>query len=153
MSAILVQPAGVAQLDALAQLFDQYRQFYQQPADLAAARRFLAARMAAGDAHALLGFVDGVALGFTQLYPIHSSVSMRRAFVLNDLYVAPAARRRGLARALIEAAVEHARAEGAVWLRLETALDNHAAQALYEQLGWQREQHFLSYHYSIKESQ
>jgi len=68
-----------------------------------------------------------------------------RTWLLNDVYVAPSARRQGVAAALLTAAAEHARALGAASLSLSTALDNAPAQALYESLGWQRERQFCEY--------
>ncbi|HET7930848.1 MAG TPA: GNAT family N-acetyltransferase, partial [Rhodanobacteraceae bacterium] len=81
----------------------------------------------------------GAALGFTQLYPAFSSVAARRIWILNDLFVAPNARRRGVARELMQAARAFAAETGAIRLVLETAEDNHSAQGLYEALGYLRE--------------
>jgi GNAT superfamily N-acetyltransferase len=61
------------------------------------------------------------------------------------LFVTHEARRRGVGRALLQTAAEFARAEGAAWLKLSTALDNSAAQALYEMAGWQRDKAFCVY--------
>ena len=49
------------------------------------------------------------------------------------------------ARALMETARAYASSQGASRLDLETAIDNHQAQALYEGLGYEREQHFYKY--------
>lgn len=87
----------------------------------------------------------GKALGFTLLYPTWSSLSMKPWWNLNDLYVVPAARQRGVARALMERARRLAEESGASGLGLETAKDNFAAQKLYEQLGWKREEEFFRY--------
>jgi ribosomal protein S18 acetylase RimI-like enzyme len=87
----------------------------------------------------------GAALGFTQLYPLFSSVRMVRTWLLNVLFVAAGARRQGVAKALLEAAATQARNLGAASLSLSTALDNAPAQALYESLGWQRDRQFCSY--------
>ncbi len=79
------------------------------------------------------------------MYPLFSSVRTVRTWLLNDLFVAAAARRRGVAKALLEAAVGHARALGAASLSLSTALDNAPAQALYESMGWERDRQFCEY--------
>ena len=50
----------------------------------------------------------------------------------------PDARGRGLAKAVVEALTEHARAHGVEVLVLDARGNNHAAHALYERLGWQR---------------
>ncbi len=141
-----VRQATVLDLDTLAPLFDGYRQFYGQPADLARAHDFLAERLRQHESLILLARDDhGEGLGFTQLYPLFSSVRTVRTWLLNDLFVAPSARRQGVAAALLGAAAEHARALGAAGLSLSTARDNAPAQALYESLGWQRDRQFCEY--------
>ena len=150
MSAIHVRQAVLADLDAVADLFDHYRQFYGQASDLAAARAFLTARFEHGESTIFLAESEGQALGFTQLYPSFSSVSMARVFVLNDLYVAPSARRHGVGQQLLKAAVIHAGQLGAVRLSLTTAVDNVTAQSLYESTKWLRDEKFYTYHLALK---
>lgn len=141
-----VRQATVHDLDTLVPLFDGYRQFYGQPSDPGGVRAFLGARFAHHQSVILLALDDnGAGLGFTQLYPLFSSVRMVRTYLLNDLFVAPAARRQGAAAALLREAAAHARALGAASLSLSTALDNAPAQALYESLGWQRDRQFCEY--------
>jgi GNAT superfamily N-acetyltransferase len=141
-----IRQATVLDLDTLAPLFDGYRQFYGQPADLARAHDFLAERIRLHESVILLARDEpGDGLGFTQLYPLFSSVRTVRTWLLNDLFVAASARRQGVAAALLGAATEHARALGAASLSLSTALDNAPAQALYESLGWQRDRQFCEY--------
>jgi ribosomal protein S18 acetylase RimI-like enzyme len=55
---------------------------------------------------------------------------------LAELYVVPERRGQGLGRALMEAAIEVARAEGADHMDLGTSEDDVAARALYESLGF-----------------
>jgi ribosomal protein S18 acetylase RimI-like enzyme len=55
---------------------------------------------------------------------------------LAELYVVPSRRGQGLGRAIMEAAIEAARAEGATYMDLGTAEDDTAARALYESLGF-----------------
>ncbi|HEX9068702.1 MAG TPA: GNAT family N-acetyltransferase [Ktedonobacterales bacterium] len=142
---ITVTLATPDDLDTLAPLFDGYRQFYRQPTDLAAARDFLRERLTRGESVIFLAWRGGNAAGFTQLYPTFSSVSMKRLWILNDLFVVADARRAGVAQALLERARRHAVETGAKGLTLQTARDNIPAQALYESLGWTREQMFYAY--------
>lgn len=136
---VSISRAGPADLDALAALFDAYRQFYGQPADLARAREWLRSRLRLGESVALLARRDGQPAGFVQLYPMFSSVRTARTWILNDLFVDPAARRHGVARALLEAAAGFARSDGAAGIALETAQDNAAARALYRAAGWRED--------------
>ena len=133
---VTVRRATHANLDALAPLFDAYRRFYAQPGDIERARAFLGERLQRGESAVLLAELDGRPVGFTQLYPMFSSVRTARTWVLNDLFVGEDARRRGVAQALLAAAAEFARAQGAAALMLETAQDNDAARALYRAAGW-----------------
>src|SRR5688572_7477505 len=130
----MVRRAEPHDLDRLAELFDQYRQFYARPADLALARAFLQQRMARGESILLAASASARVEGFVQLYPTFCSVAAGPLLILYDLYVEPAARRGGLARALLSAARDAGRARGAVRLELATAISNGAAQALYESM-------------------
>jgi len=150
MSSITIRQAVLADLDAVAILFDAYRQFYGQASDEAAAKAFLQARFEHGQSVVLLAESQGQTVGFTQLYPSFSSVSMARVFVLNDLFVAPTARRMGVGEALLNAAADHARQLGAVRLSLTTNVQNLPAQSLYESMGWERDQKFYAYHLALK---
>ena len=130
----------------IAPLFDAYRQFYEQPADADAALAFITARLERGESVILLARrTDGSALGFCQLYPSFCSVLAAPIYVLYDLFVVPDARRLGVGRALLLAAEAHARATGHARMDLTTARNNLRAQALYESLGWVRDEVFLSY--------
>jgi len=133
-------------LDDLAPLFDGYRQFYGQRSDLAAARAFLGERIERDESVIYVAYADGGAAGFTQLYPSFSSVSLKRLWILNDLFVRSDIRRGGVARALLERARLHAVETGAKGLVLSTALTNGPAQNLYESCGWQRDDEFFQYH-------
>ena len=142
---MLVKRADLGDLDDLAPLFDGYRQFYGQRADLAAARAFLSERLRRDESVIFLASADGMALGFTQLYPSFSSVSLKRLWILNDLFVSPAARRGGVGRRLLERAREWAVETGAKGLTLTTALTNSAARSLYESCGWRLDDEFAHY--------
>jgi GNAT superfamily N-acetyltransferase len=142
---MLVRRAGLADIGDLAPLFDDYRQFYGQRSDLAAARAFLSERLRRDESVIFIASADDVALGFTQLYPSFSSVSVKRLWILNDLFVSPAARRGGVGRRLLERAREWAVETGAKGLTLTTALTNSAARSLYESCGWRLDDEFAHY--------
>ena len=150
-SPFTVRQAVLADLDLLAPMLDQYRQFYQRPSDLAAARTFLLDRFNHGESVLFIAQDGESVLGFTQMYPSFSSVSLKRAFVFNDLFVAEAGRRRGVGKALIEAAAAYAKAVDAKFLTLSTARTNDSAQALYESTGWKREDSFVAYNLVLQD--
>ena len=141
-----IRPATLADAAAIAPLFDAYRQFYEQPADLAAAQRFIHERLEHNESVMLVAQDDaGAAVGFCQLYPSFCSVEAAPIYVLYDLFVAPSARGQGAGRFLLLAAEDHARRQGRVRMDLTTAHTNHAAQALYEAMGWELDTVFRAY--------
>lgn len=149
MTSITVRQAVLSDLDTLVPLFDGYRQFYGRPSDPKAVRAFLLARLDHGESVLFLAWHGTTPIGFTQLYPSFSSVSLGRILILNDLFVHESGRRKGAAAALIAAAVAYARSVRAVRLTLSTAITNSAAQTLYHTTGWQRDEHFLHYELSV----
>jgi ribosomal protein S18 acetylase RimI-like enzyme len=147
MTAIPVRRAQPEDLKLLLPLFEAYRDFYKCASDPRAARDFLADRLKRGDSVVFIALDETAAAGagFVQLYPVFSSLQMRRAWILNDLFVAPAYRRHRVAQRLMEAARALALETRAATIVLETAPDNHAARRLYESLGYRLEQSFLQY--------
>jgi ribosomal protein S18 acetylase RimI-like enzyme len=147
---IQVREARSGDLPVLGRLFDEYRQFYKLPTAVERATEYLRARLAAGDSVVLVaGDESQRLLGFTQLYPTWCSLLAGPVYVLYDLYVPPHARRQGIARALIEAAAQRASRDGKLRMTLSTARSNVNAQALYESLGWERDNEFYVYNLSV----
>jgi ribosomal protein S18 acetylase RimI-like enzyme len=137
-----VRRATTADLDLVAPLFDDYRQFYGCTPDLELARRFLGERLDRGESVIFVAVINGNGVGFVQLYPTFTSIGARRAWILNDLYVKADARRQGVGKALMDAARKLAEETGAAWLELATAKDNATAQALYRRCGYQRDEKY-----------
>lgn len=147
---MIITQATIADIDVIAPLFDGYRQFYGKPADLESARAFLFDRFVNYQSIVFLAKDErDDAVGFTQLFPSFSSVSMARTFILNDLFVAPRARRAGVGAKLIDAAEIYARSVGAIRLTLSTATDNDSAKALYISNGWKRDESFDVFHLGL----
>lgn len=140
--------ASIEHIERLSVLFNLYRVFYNQASDLRAAKNFLQARFQNKDSVVFAAKDNGEIIGFTQLYPSFSSVSMKRVWILNDLYVEEPYRRKGAAKLLMNAAEEYAKESGAVRLILATQISNTNAQKLYEARGYAKDEEF--YHYALR---
>lgn len=134
----------------VAKLFDQYRIFYKQESNIEAAQAFVLERMEKNESVIFVVEENGNFLGFTQLYPSFSSVSMKKIWILNDLFVSKTARNKGVAQYLLDAAKKFATETNAKSLDLQTANDNKPAQALYEKNGYELEKAFRSYSLMIQ---
>jgi ribosomal protein S18 acetylase RimI-like enzyme len=146
MSAISTRRATLGDLDAVAPLFDAYRQFYKQDPDLPRVRKFMKERIERNESIVFVAETDtGKIIGFCQLYPTFCSVRAAPTYVLYDLFVSPGARGTGAGRSLMLAAEVHAAKAGVARMELSTARDNTVAQSLYESLDWVRDEAFFVY--------
>lgn len=132
-------------LEGIASLFNSYRIFYSQPADEAGARSFIENRLKEKDSVIFVAADQTGYKGFVQLYPTYSSISMKKAWILNDLYVITSARQQGIAQKLVELAIELCGNTKAAYLTLETVPTNEQAKKLYEKNGFVLDETFLHY--------
>jgi len=145
MDNVRILRAVMSDLDDLRPLFQAYRVFYKQHPDSAGQHHFLHERLANHDSAIFIARSDERAVGFAQLFTTCSSVHLGPSLVLEDLYVEPDARGKGMARALLDRAKAHAVQLKATGMFLETAHTNRAAQRVYERAGWQMESIFRKY--------
>jgi len=140
---MIIRRAKKKDISQLSVLFDKYRIFYKQKSDMDSARSFLKKRMKRKESVIFVAEERKDLVGFIQLFPIFSSVSMQRTWLLNDLYVNEKARGMGVATALLNAAKDFGAETNSKWLLLQTAADNFTAQKVYEKNGWIRETDFF----------
>jgi GNAT superfamily N-acetyltransferase len=134
---ISVKKAAIEDINGVSELFNSYRMFYKQETDLGLASSFISERIR--NSESVIFFAqdsEGNYLGFTQLYPTFSSVSVKKSWVLNDLFVAENFRKFGIAKQLMNSAKKLAIETNANGIALETSENNFNAQALYESLGY-----------------
>ena len=142
----MVRLAVIADIEQVAMLFDQYRQFYDQTADIALAKNFIANRLNQNDSVIIVAEnSENKLVGFCQIYPSFCSLAAAKIGILYDLFVDTTNRKTGAGRALMLAAHEYAASNNMVRLDLTTAKNNAKAQALYESLGWARDDVFYAY--------
>jgi len=148
MTKFSTRQATIDDLDPLAELFDLYRIFYGQESDIDGARQFLFQRFEHRESVIFLvqDLEKNQYVGFTQLYPSFSSVSMQRSWILNDLYIRPEYRGIGLATSLLQSAENYALQTKAKGISLETAKSNERAQQIYQRSGYVTEEEFVHYY-------
>ena len=150
---VTVRRAQPADIDVLVSLFEGYRAFYKCASNESLARTFLLDRLQSGDSvvFVALDADRGAGAGFVQLYPTFSSLRMRRAWILNDLFVGPSYRGHHVAKRLMAAARALAVETQSATVALETARENHVARKLYESLGYHPEKAFVQYVLEVSE--
>jgi GNAT superfamily N-acetyltransferase len=136
-AAAQVSPVREEEFEALLPLIAAYQGFYEvEDADRDRNRSFFRRFLAPSEVGLLLAAREegGEILGYACLYWHFSSTKAAETVLMNDLFVVPEARGRGVGRALIEASADVARERGAAWLEWATAPDNHTAQRLYDSM-------------------
>lgn len=146
MNAVEIRAAGPHDIPELVRLFNAYRAFYGESPAPERAFVYIQDRVVGSSGRYFLAWLADKAVGFTHLIPSTNTLAMRPIWFLEDLYVDPAARRRGVATRLMQHAEQFARSTGAERLTLATAHDNLHAQHLYAKMGYVREDHFWYFH-------
>ena len=102
-----IRRSSIDDIPQLATLFDAYRVFYEKSSDVEQAIIFLSERIQKNESVIFVAENEEKQLtGFVQLYPLFSSTRMKRFWLLNDLFVAPEQRSKGISVALIDAVKE-----------------------------------------------
>ncbi|HTF82008.1 MAG TPA: GNAT family N-acetyltransferase [Cytophagales bacterium] len=137
-------------------LFNNYRIFYKQPADMELAKGFIQARLDKNESVIFVATTleqgSVVPIGFVQLYPKFSSVRAIKIWILNDLFVQEGYRKQGVGERLINTSLKYAQEDGAFQVELSTACDNHTAQKLYDAMGFKRtksDNDYFEYHMDL----
>lgn len=147
---INIRKVSLNEVSQVAKVFNAYRVFYGQNSDLELAENFLKQRVQNNESVIFCIFdEDNNALAFTQLYPSFSSVSAKRSWILNDLFVDENHRKLGYARALMHKAKEMAQEDDSRGIALSTHKSNANAQALYENLEYEKDEEYYSYYLSL----
>lgn len=142
-----IYQATIEDLEGVSNLFNAYRMFYEQTTDLEGAKGYIQERLENEDSVIFIVKNNQKYIGFTQLYPTFSSISMKNAWILNDLFIDPEYRKQGIGEMLLHKAKDYAIKTGAKSISLSTAPDNFSAQRLYEKNGYEQGSQF--YHYEL----
>ncbi|WP_374288943.1 GNAT family N-acetyltransferase [Pseudomonas fluvialis] len=139
--------ATLEHLDQLTPLFIKYRELFGQVAYPESSRKFLSTRISRKESVIYLAMPDDEEriLGFCQLYPSYSSLSLKRVWILNDIYVCEEARRQLVADHLIQAAKKMAKETQAIRMRVSSSINNDVAHKLYESLGFVEDHEFKNF--------
>lgn len=144
-----IYKATIEDLEGVSRLFNAYRMFYDKASDLEGAKSYIKERLENKDSLILVVKRDQSYLGFTQLYPTFSSISMKNAWILNDLFIDSDARKQGIGEKLLQKAKDYAINTNAKSISLSTGSDNFSAQKLYEKNGYERDSQFYQYELSL----
>ena len=124
------------ELEALAEIFDQYRAHYGEGSDTSRSQRWLDENLGTSRLRVFVAEGNGAFVGFATTIEVPASLRLAHFWQIRDLFVLPAHRRLGVGRALLAAVRAAAIASGALRLVLQTEDDNDPALHLYADSGY-----------------
>jgi GNAT superfamily N-acetyltransferase len=128
--------AGEPMYAGAAALFDEYRQHYGANPAPQAVSEWMLEQVLSSRARIYVAGRDGSANGICSVAVVPAALTLRTVWLVRDLYVAPAVRRQGVARALLTQVARDARTGGAHRLSLQTDIANVRAIELYARNGF-----------------
>jgi GNAT superfamily N-acetyltransferase len=146
---MIVRRACNDDLNALAIIFNEYRQFYQVQSDPSVAYQYLSQRLENQQSVIFIHIKDEQLTGFVVLYLGFSSIACKHYYILDDVYVSPQFRRQGSARQLIDTAILFARHNAAFKVSLRTELNNLHSHQLYASMVFVRDSEYQEYNYYL----
>jgi ribosomal protein S18 acetylase RimI-like enzyme len=154
MMTVEIRKIDKTEYKIVVEMFNKYRIFYKQSSDFELAENYLKERLENNEAHIFIAYSKEATLplGFTLLYPKFSSVSAKKNWHIGDLYVEQEHRKLGIGNKLLQTAIGFSKEENAVFISLNTALDNYTAQNLYESFGFEKREStpgYLYYQYNL----
>lgn len=144
-----IRKGTINDLEELVVLFDDYRVFYKMTSDIESARTFISNRILQNESEIFVAEFENKLVGFVQLYPLFSSTRMKKLWLLNDLFVNPAYRNKGISIALIEEAKKLCINTNACGMMLETAKSNIVGNNLYPKTGFELDKDHNYYEWSV----
>ena len=145
---VQIRPLAAEDRPAWEVLARGYKAFYATPTSDAEYATAWHRLLSEDGVHGLGAFVDGKLVGIAH-YLFHTSTWARSNCYLQDLFTAPGARGRGVARSLIEAVAAQARQRGAARYYWLTQEHNVVARGLYDKVA--RHAGFIRYDFALRE--
>lgn len=119
------------EIEALAEIFDQYRAHYGEGSDTSGSVRWLYENLNTNRIRVFVAEDNGRFVGFAITIDVPASLRLAHFWQIRDLFVLPTHRRHGVGRTLLTSVRAAAIASGALRLALQTEDDNDAALGLY----------------------
>ncbi|MBD0278411.1 MAG: GNAT family N-acetyltransferase [Flavisolibacter sp.] len=134
-------------IDALVPLFEEYRIENGYPSNERCVKSFLSDRIYFHDSIIYTAYIGDKPIGFVQLYPFYTLLDLKKQWVLNDLFVLPGYRRRGIGKALLQEAFELAKKSRSKGIIIQAPVTTSSGKHFCESVGLQKDQDSFYYKY------
>jgi len=142
---VIVRQANIHDLPKLIHIFDSYREHFKQQKNPALIKKFLFDKFEHRESVIFIAEDQDDVVGIAQLYPIFSSLSLERVWLLNDFYITESYRNSGVGKRLLVAVKEFARLTMSKGIELSVEHTNTFAWEFYEKQGFVMDKEFRYY--------
>jgi ribosomal protein S18 acetylase RimI-like enzyme len=145
MNKLTIRQATIQDLPKLVPIFDSYREYFGQQKDPAAVKQFLFEKFEHFESVVFIAQLQEEVVGFAQLYPVFSSLTLQRVWLLNDFFITEGFRGSGVGTRLFATVKEYTLLTKSKGIELSVEHTNKKAWAFWEKQGFQLDEDFRYY--------
>ena len=149
MTTLTIRQAAIQDLPRIVPIFDAYRVYFMQEKDPVMAERFLFEKFEHLDSVIFIAEQQNEVIGFAQLYPIFSSLTLQRVWLLNDFFIAEEFRNCGVGTQLFARVKEFSLLTKSKGIELSVEHTNIKAWEFWEKQGFKQDEEFRYYFYKF----
>lgn len=149
MSEITFRQATIADLPKIVPIFDSYREYFKQQKDPVRVEQFLFDKFEHFESAIFIALVEDELVGFAQLYPVFSSLTLQRVWLLNDFFITEAYRGSGVGTQLFAKVKEFTHLTRSKGIELSVEHINEKAWTFWEKQGFKMDEEFRYYFYKL----
>lgn len=144
-----IRQATIHDLPKIVPIFHSYREYFKQQRDPIKVESFLFEKFEHLESVILIAEQQSEVIGFAQLYPIFSSLTLQRVWLLNDFYIAEEFRNCGVGKQLFAKVKEFAMLTKSKGIELSVEHTNKKAWEFWERQGFNIDEEFRYYFYKL----
>nr|WP_263323282.1 GNAT family N-acetyltransferase [Neobacillus sp. Marseille-Q6967] len=142
---LITRQATIQDLGRIIPIFDSYREYFGQPKNPEAVERFLFQKFERLESIIYIAEQDSEVIGIAQLYPVFSSLTLERVWLLNDFFISEQYRNRAVGTMLFNKVKEFSSLTKAKGIELTVEHVNQKAWQFWERQGFKLDEEFRSY--------
>lgn len=142
---LIVRQAAIQDLKRIVPIFDSYREYFKQEKNPMEVEHFLFEKFNHLESIIFIAELHSEVIGFAQLYPVFSSLTLQRVWLLNDFFIIESYRNQGVGKQLLAGVKEFASLTKAKGIELSVEHTNEKAWKFWEKQGFTLDKEFRYY--------
>jgi GNAT superfamily N-acetyltransferase len=149
MSELTIRQATIQDLSKIVSIFDSYREYFKQQKDPVRVEQFLYEKFEHMESVIFIAQLEDEVVGFAQLYPVFTSLTLQRVWLLNDFFIVEEYRGSGVGTQLFAKVKEFTLLTKSKGIELSVEHTNKKAWAFWEKQGFKMDEEFRYYFYKL----